>query len=168
MAKKGSTGRVKKSPVKQTKEQILDINKKIEEMGQEDEAKGISAAKKFIAEYNEETRAKDEIKIEKLDKLSKKSGDKYFNQLSGLLNDEVQDMKLAERYVAWSEYTSEGIILRLKGPKGNFYRAFKPSMEARIDFEAVVGLLIQLQDQIDLELYEKAESLKDMGFVLPS
>ena len=146
---------------------MAEVNRKIDDMGQVDESKGIAATKKYIAEFNKENAKNDQKRIKFLGTLSKNKK-KYFNQISGLLNDEIEDMDLAKKYIAWSEFDEKGVILRLVGPKGKFHRAFKPAMKPAVDFEAVVGLLIQLQDQIDLELYEKARSLERMGFVLPS
>jgi hypothetical protein len=155
---------------KPTKEKELSrAMEMLDAMGQENESEGIAWTKKFMDEFDQRQWEENQLKQDKLARSTKYTRMEYYRIVCGMINEELKDMDIPRGYVAMSHFTENGVIVDLADRWGKRWRrAFKPDGTPKIDFNAVVGLLTDIQNTIDGLEYNAQANLKDLGLVLPS
>jgi hypothetical protein len=162
---------MKKIPLseKQRKEKLVEANDILDAIGQESEKKGISETKYFMDQWDRRQWHENQLKKDRLDSSRKFRKMEYYRILAAMLQEEIADLDIPNGYMAWSEFTQSGVVVRLRDRWGKkYYRAFKPDGTPEIDFNAVVGLLTDVQNSVDKLEYDARENLKQSGFILPS
>lgn len=150
------------------KEEINEAGEVLDAIGQRNEKKGIKWTQHFMDEWDREKWHENQLKKEKLEEKRKYSRMNYHQALSGMLQDEAQDLDVPFGYRVWSEFSGEGVILKVSDVhKNTYYDAFRPDGTPEIDFNVAVQLLIAAQDTIDMLERERVKSLKDRGIILP-
>lgn len=152
-----------------------DQNKKIGEsqdvldaIGQENEKEGIRWTKYFMDIWDQKEREKKEKKRDRLKKATVYKKMEYYRIVAGMLQQESANLDVPDRYMVWSEFSEQGVIVRLASPSGEkFSRAFKPSGEPVVDLNAVFGLLVDVQSTIDMLEDRRYQKLKDSGIIIP-
>lgn len=152
-------------------ENLPPMSKIIKDMGQKDEAKGVAAVAKYMGLIRK-NEAKEEIAIKKkLDRLSR-GGDKkkYFEALFEILQLEIKDLDLPKNFLCWGEMNPQGIIIRLRyiDTNKNYHCAFKPKMDAKVDYGAIIELLGRAIDTAIKAQDDKYRNLTKAGIVLPA
>lgn len=154
---------------KTRRKKIGEASEILDAIGHEDEKEGIKWTKYFMDLWDKQEWDKNQLKKEKLEKKRKFSKIDYFKALAGMLQQESFDMDIPDGYRVWSEFSGDGVVLKFTDIQGNiYYKAFKPDGTPEVDFNAVVGMLIDLQDSIDgLERLRMNQFKKDTGIILP-
>lgn len=152
-----------------------DKQKKIDEaaevldtIGQENEKEGIKWTQYFMNIWDQHELDR---KLKKKDRLKKATIYKkmeYHRIIAGMIQEEAKQLDIPDRFMVWSEFTQDGVIVRLVSPSGDkFNRAFRPTGEPGIDLNAVFGILVDVQTTID-DLEEKRFSkLRESGLIIP-
>ena len=139
----------------------------LEAIGHENEKEGVKWTQYFMNEWDQKQRGKDHENLNLLDKRRKFTRQRYHEVLSGMINEGLSELDVEHGFKAHSEFNKSGVVVRVTDPDGKKYaRAFKPSGEPEIDFNAVVGLLSQVLDTSDTYYVSKKKSLESRGFVL--
>jgi hypothetical protein len=154
---------------KERKVKIAEANDILDAIGQESEKAGISETKRFMDLYDQKQWHENQLKKAALKSSSRYSKMEYYRRISAMLQEELTEIEFPNGYIAWSEYTEGGVIMRLKDRwGGKWLRAFKPDGTPEVDFNAVVGLLVDTQDTIDKLEAKARKSMEASGFILPS
>lgn len=141
----------------------------LEAIGQEDEHEGIKATKYFMDQFEKKNWEEDQFKQDRLEKATKYSRHEYHKILAMMLDEEARQMDIPFElgYKAWTEFTEDGVILRMTDRWGRkYHKAFRPSGIPKVDFFAVVTLLSDLQGTADTLEQAAIKKLRDMGLIL--
>lgn len=146
------------------------VNEAIEELdaiGHENEKEGIKWTQYFMKQWDLKQWEKNQFKEES---LKKKRRDRlgYHRVIAGMLGEEALGMDIPLGYQVGAFFSGDGVILKLVDRWGKkYHRAFKPDGVPKIDFNAVVGLLVDLQNTIDLlEFRAQQELPQNSGIIL--
>ncbi len=138
-------------------------------IGHENEKLGIKYTKQFMDQWDKKQWYRNQLQKEKLAKGRKFKKTDYFRLISGMLGEEAQDLELPHGYFIWSEFSGDGVILKMKDRWGNnHHRGFKPSGTPHADFSYVANILASALDTADYLEEIAQDKLKAQGFVLPS
>lgn len=151
------------------KKKMAEASEILDAIGHENEKEGIKWTQRFMSQWDKKQWEKQQIKRGELDKKRRFSRMGYHELVAGMLQEELKDLDVPPGYRTWTEFSGEGVIVRMVDSKGKKYnRAFRPDGTPEVDFRAVVGLLTDVQNSVDILEQERAENLKTMGIVLPS
>jgi hypothetical protein len=150
------------------------VNKKVgiaqdvlDAIGHENEKEGIRWTKHFMDLWEKD---QSEDKFNKESKLKKSEGyDKlrYNSLICNMLQEEINGLDLDVGYSSYARYTKDGVFVILKAPNKKVYgRGFKPSHDYKVDYTAVVGLLVDILDTVDYFAYEKKNNLEKQGIII--
>lgn len=152
------------------KDKLPSMAEIIDEIGQKNETKGVAAVKKYMKMANDDAQQKDLLIKSDLRQKSKGPKKTYYKALLSILEDEIKDLDLPDGFKAWGEMTTKGIVFRMEHKKNGkkYHGAFKPCLNARIDYGAVIELLGRAIDTSVSAEDNIARTLKKMGVILPA
>lgn len=140
----------------------------LDAIGHENEKEGIRWTQHFMNIWDQHELDKRHQKKDRLKKATIFNKMEYHRIISGMIHDEAKSLDIPTGYMVWSEYTEDGVIVRLAAPNGEKYkRAFKPSGDPGVDLNAVFGLLVDVQSTVDEVVNRSATNLKKAGIIIP-
>lgn len=134
---------------KKRQEVVGEVEEKLDAMGQRNEKK---AAKWVIENEKEEEKILDEIKAERMYKLSasKKTSNTYIKQVMQILYNKLDELTWKKGYKWYVGWDGKGIVLSVQIKQGDvFKRAFKPCFEPKYDLGACETLTVWAEDLFD-------------------
>jgi hypothetical protein len=141
----------------------------LDAIGQENESEGIKWTQYFMNEFDKKQWEQNQLKQDRLEKVRRFNKAEYYRVLTGMFNEEVKDMDIPTGYLVIAQYTKEGIVVNMMDRwKKKWRRAFTPDGTPKVDFNAIVGLLTDVQNTIDILERQATERLKEFGLVLPT